>query len=222
MGTLLCTWLCSLLICVCPVPQCSTFRKNSLTCLTQQKVNFYAYFSIPCSICLQVIASMSSKQSDSKCPSFLRPAEIMTGDLLEDLMSSEGEFCQWRSVNLEWDIESNRLTVETVPCSVLAFTPPVSTAQRPRLHIQPRWDRRPVRPFRRPHPQPLTPGTFIGAEGKFLQNSRRYFSKKKKKTEQNKKIHVASWRCNEGQRSHCDLTKRSWTPLHRLWRAHWQ
>ncbi len=41
--------------------------------------------------------------------------------------------------------------------SVLASPPSVPSTQRPRLHIQPGWDRRPVRPLWRPHTQPLTP-----------------------------------------------------------------
>lgn len=46
-------------------------------------------------------------------------------------------------------------------CSVLASPPSVPSTQRPWLHIQPGWDRRPVWPFWRPHSQPLTPETLV-------------------------------------------------------------
>lgn len=41
--------------------------------------------------------------------------------------------------------------------SVLASSSSVPTTQRPRLHLQPGRDRRPLRPLRRAHSQPLTP-----------------------------------------------------------------
>lgn len=98
--------------------------------------------------------------------------------------------------------------------SFLAFAPPVPATQRPRLHIQPRRDRRPVRPIRRPHPQPLTLGVLIGAErkGKFPQNSQRSFSKKEKQTTLKPREGAAT--CSEAT---VIWQKWSRTPLHRLY-----
>lgn len=150
----------------------------------------------------------------------LHPAEIMTGDLLEDLMSSEGEFCQWsKRSKVGMKMRHWHPPPPHLVSSVLAFTPPVPAAQRPRLHIQPRWDRRPVRPFRRPHSQPLTPGILIGAEGKFLQNkSSLFFKKKTNKQKKSRCLMKVQWRSTKPLRS--DKTIKDTSAATR--RAHWQ
>lgn len=133
-----------------------------------------------------------------KCPSLFPLTEIMSGDLLDDLMSSEGEFV-YRQTDGEANITvkvvnwcvCNKQALEYIsafwlmasfdascmsqlflclffPSSVLASPPPVPPTQRPRLHIQPGWDRRPVWPLRRPHSQPLTPEIVVSAGSGFL------------------------------------------------------
>lgn len=126
----------------------------------------------------------------------------MSGDLLEDLMSSEGEFV-YRETNDNyrkrvWKKIANWLCIlcltkrffntfqllDSWPrflhpvclisfsvcfflSSVLASPASVPSTQRPRLHIQPGWDRRPLWPLWRAHSQPLTPEIVVRAGNSF-------------------------------------------------------
>lgn len=104
----------------------------------------------------------------------------MSGDLLEDLMSSEGDFGEGVAENNSKKINEKivnlfLMTSSYSPCvcssclslfstsSVLASPPSVPSTQRPRLYIQPGWNRRPMWPLRRPHYQSLTPKIVLGA-----------------------------------------------------------
>lgn len=78
--------------------------------------------------------------------------------------------------------------------SVLPSPSSVPPTQRPWLHIQPGWDRRPLRPFRRPHPQPLTPGITIDWSSSL--------------------ILLIRWRWEQVQES----VERTWTPLRSTYR----
>lgn len=69
--------------------QCWTFPKSSLTCLIQQKVNV-SFIIAKISHHLHTTLSVRFRLKES-LPS-LSLTEIISGDLLEDLMSSEGEF----------------------------------------------------------------------------------------------------------------------------------
>lgn len=82
--------------------------------------------------------------------------------------------------------------------SVLASPSSVPSTQRPRLHIQPGWDRRPVWPLWRPHSQPLTPEIVVRA-GSILPNMLIYLNFLPRCPPH------WQWRWKEVQGSWCDL-----------------
>lgn len=82
--------------------------------------------------------------------------------------------------------------------SVLASPSSVPSTQRPRLHIQPGWDRRPVWPFWCPHSQPLTPEIVVRV-GSILPNMLIYLNFLPRCPPH------WQWRRKEVQGSWCDL-----------------